>query len=473
MLSIKDLYRASQPALAIPAALNYGRTKLMNALTNKKEQPQQPKEVLMSREAYPMSVPGSRPAAMPPVPKTTDGGSGPLFTGGGTQRVVTPPPAQTPVVEKDPSVPQQWIKPDGSFYTPDEIAEQIAGNIQQNRDIGGDIGNLSAQQFSPTPKTAEQLATEARNINNVRNDIAVGEIDPDNVASGSGIAYTPAELDAIESARAGIYTPALDSAMSKLEQKRIEDDAAREAATEKERDERLFAQDLQKMDKQFALDRALKLTPAPGAGGTPSPTGEQYVPGANPIVDGWVEKLLRSGESLEKAIPGVANQGLRNQVMLGLNARRYESAATAGTLSDINDINLLLSNEDLDNISGPVGQFLGGKFGQAKDAAVLFDKLSGVLQLAEAGSIKGQGAVSEFERKILQQAAVEAQRGQSDEGFRNSLVKIRGALSTASGLEAPVRIIDPTTGQSQVQELSSTEIADFIKDGALIEYVEQ
>ena len=49
---------------------------------------------------------------------------------------------------------------------------------------------------------------------------------------------------------------------------------------------------------------------------------------------------------------------------------------------------------------------------------------------------------------------------------------MRGAFMTASGLEAPVKVTDPTTGESQIQQLSTHEIEDFIRDGAIVEYSE-
>jgi hypothetical protein len=346
------------------------------------------------------------------------------------------------------------------------------GATLRNSQGGGDVGALALGQFGGAEKTAEQLRAEASQINNTRNDIAVGETDPYKVASKSGIAYTPAELNAIEKAYAGIYDPSLTTALAKVEQKQIEDEAARKEAAALASDERNNAFELTKMEKQFGYDKALKQIPTPGSGSSSYSSNSGYVQGADPVIDGWVERILRTGEDLNKALPGVANTGLRSQVMLGLNSRRFDSAATAGTLTDINTLNTLLANEDLSNISGFFDQATGGLFGNAKTAKVQFNQIAGALQLAKAGQIKGQGQISDYERKVLKEAAVMADRGQSDPDFRNAIVKIRGAMMTSAGLEAPVRIIDPSSGQSDIQNLSSMEIAEFIRDGAVIEYVE-
>lgn len=148
--------------------------------------------------------------------------------------------------------PKQWMKEDGSFKTPDEIASDIAASLKASAS-GPDIGRLAGAQFSNKPMTAEELATQARRLSALRNDIAVGESDPYNVASGSGIAYTPEQLVAIERAYAGIYDPALDGAMSKLEARQKADS---EEAKWKQELEKLAIQhgyDLEKMqmDQNF------------------------------------------------------------------------------------------------------------------------------------------------------------------------------------------------------------------------------
>ncbi len=369
----------------------------------------------------------------------------------------TPTPAPTPAGS---DIPAQWRRADGSIKTPEEIAAEVGSSLKSAHS-GGDIGRL------------------AYALNNTRNDIAVGETDPYKVASQSGIPYTAAELKAIEKSYAGIYDPALDSAFAKVKDKQAADKAAADAKAEEDKI-RLQAQlDSEKPytlgtnDVRYDGKGNVIARGNPSAATTGASSGSTgYVKGANPVVDGWVESLLRSGKDVKDVIPGVANQALRNQVMLGLNARRFDSAATAGTLDDINTLNLMLQNPDLGHISGFFGQALGGIFGQAKDAKTKFNQIAGALQLAKAGNIKGQGAVSDYERTVLKDASVVANRGQSDQDFRNALIKIRGAMMTASGLEAPVRITDPETGQSEVQSLNSMEIADFIKDGAIIVYVE-
>jgi hypothetical protein len=67
-------------------------------------------------------------------------------------------------------------------------------------------------------------------MNNSRNDIATGTTDPYKVGAQSGIAYSPQELKAIESAYAGVYDPALNDVFARL--KTREDENKRAQARE-------------------------------------------------------------------------------------------------------------------------------------------------------------------------------------------------------------------------------------------------
>lgn len=146
-----------------------------------------------------------------------------------------------------PSIPSSWINPsNGQILSPEEIASGIATKMT-SRGQNGDVGNISADNISGGKKTPEQLITDARNLNNTRNDIAVGETDPDKVASESGIAYTPEELSAIEKAKAGVYDPAINSVYTKLDKAQKDQDAADTAKAKSADDERQFQNDLKKL----------------------------------------------------------------------------------------------------------------------------------------------------------------------------------------------------------------------------------
>ena len=138
--------------------------------------------------------------------------SAPIFTGGGSSTSVSSP--QQPV---NP----EYIKPDGSYYTAQEVVANRVAKMQ-----GPDIPRYAGDSLTEGPQTTAQLETTAAGLNNARNDIATGTTDPYKAATGSGVAYSPAELKAIESAYAGVYDPAINSALAKLQLKQTQDAAA-------------------------------------------------------------------------------------------------------------------------------------------------------------------------------------------------------------------------------------------------------
>lgn len=171
-------------------------------------------------------------------------------TGSRIFRTPTTPAAPVPTTEPM-QIPPQWIKPGGGLYTPDEVAANIAKSLPTT--AAGDVPRFAGDQFSNRELTSEELMQQAMLLNNARNDIAVGETDPYKIASESDIAYSPAELKAIENAYAGIYDPAITSALAKLESRQ-----------KLEKEDREFQNELKKMGVEFEYQKKLKQTPSGG-----------------------------------------------------------------------------------------------------------------------------------------------------------------------------------------------------------------
>lgn len=131
-----------------------------------------------------------------------------LFNNG----VVTKSPTGSYVPPTADGLPPTFINPKtGAPYSVQEFVDNVA-----NRMVG-DVPQFAGDQFKNKDQTTEQTQVTAAGLNNARNDIATGTTDPYSVASGSGINYTPAELAAIEKAYAGVYDPAINSALAKLD----------------------------------------------------------------------------------------------------------------------------------------------------------------------------------------------------------------------------------------------------------------
>lgn len=301
---------------------------------------------------------------------------------------------------------------------------------------GGTIPAYSASQFqNPNPSSIQAGAT-ASELNNARNDIATGTTDPYKWASQSGIPYTAAELKAIEKATAGVYDPAINSALARLDH-------------------------AQKMEEKAAT----------GAG-----TGVfgDYVEGQNPVVDSWIQRISR-GEATLADIKGASKevQALRNAVNLGLNTVKYRNSTATGNLATVNQLNTLLANPKLSRISGLLGStFLGGIAGGAKTAKTDFDQIKSKLELTAASLLKGQGQVSNFERDILEKASSNLHRGLPDSEFKKRLIQMRGVLQNSSGLPAVVKITTPDGGV-QYSNATTEDVNQAIIDGATVEYVDE
>ena len=98
-------------------------------------------------------------------------------------------------------------------------------------------------------------------------------------------------------------------------------------------------------------------------------------------------------------------------------------------------------------------------------------QLQGNLSLESREKLKGSGAISDFEFRVLQQAASAFAKNLSNEDSRKELRKIKGVMSTAAGLPATVRIKDPTTGTFEEIEATREGIDQAIIDGMLVEYI--
>lgn len=361
--------------------------------------------------------PAQNPGASLPAKPTTGTPSGPVPSTTGTplftQPSTTNAPAPKPQVATAPQIPPQFLKEDGSFYTPDEIADNIASTMGGMKGRG-DVGNIAAAEFGGFDRSASDLRTDATRINNTRNDIATGESDPYGIASRSGIAYTPAQLRAIESAMAGVYDPQLATVFSLLESRQAEDEASAQA----QRDEA-------KMRLQSELDAEQPYTLGkdqvrydgqgnPIAIGISSDTtgaGSVYSPGADPTADAYI-KGLREGTYKASDIP----DEYKNIVAQGMTATAPAiSQAGRETLTVID--NLLNSGDAIKAVSGIPGVsslFPGTEATQLRN---YLKQLAGMMKLENRAQLKGSGAISDFEFRVLGDAS--SALGINDFGLSN------------------------------------------------------
>lgn len=286
----------------------------------------------------------------------------PLFggasAGGGNPSAAPVGPAGATGAAPASQIPQQWLKADGTIKTPDEIASDIGGTLR-NTATGPDVGRLAADQFSGVNKTPEQLATEARELSAIRNDIAVGAKDPYKVASRSGIAYTPEQLKAIEQAQAGIYDPALAGAMSKLESAQAAEAEASKWKQELDKLAVVHGYDLEKMqaDQQFQYGLAqykasLDAANAGGAAGGLTPYSDersfrtvQSIDELMNQVNGWTTgwgSLLAGVPATDSKSFNTQLNTLKAAIAFGELTAMREASKTGGALGNVSNIELNL-----------------------------------------------------------------------------------------------------------------------------------
>ncbi len=131
-------------------------------------------------------------------------------------------------------------------------------------------------------------------------------------------------------------------------------------------------------------------------------------------------------------------------------------------------VDKLLNDEQYENISGKMQTGLI-PFTEGKQTAKNYNQLKGMLALDKRQMLKGQGQISDFEFKVLGDAASNLTRWSSEEDFKSALQNIKGAFMTAAGLPAEVRV--SKGGQMKVGPLTREEITDAIAQGFTVEYL--
>lgn len=136
----------------------------------------------------------------------------------------------------------------------------------------------------------------------------------------------------------------------------------------------------------------------------------------------------------------------------------------------ISTINELATNPRLKAILGPIDQargslLLGSKANVAKN---LYDQLTGILALEGRSKLKGSGAISDFEFRILKDAQSALGRNLNEEEFKKQLTKVRDALvkrkqklmqgttvsGTSSGGASAAMTLEPLTEDERQQLLN-------------------
>lgn len=152
-----------------------------------------------------------------------------------------------------------------------------------------------------------------------------------------------------------------------------------------------------------------------------------------------------------------------------IDDQKAATAAQQSASQTIGLVNGLLQSDRYKSISGALQSgsipFLGDR-----SAVNEYDQLQGLLKLGIRGLLKGQGAVSDYEGRILGQAASSLSRLTNESQMRAALQKVRGVLRTNNGQETEVVVKDPNGKVLGKGMLNGTDIYDAVSDGNTVEY---
>jgi hypothetical protein len=155
------------------------------------------------------------------------------------------------------------------------------------------------------------------------------------------------------------------------------------------------------------------------------------------------------------------------------SGEKVDPKAQAARSSIINQLNQVLSDkEGVKRVVG-AGGFLPGFVVTARGDADILNKIETIKASLSIGArelIKGTGQISDFEAKTLERSTNTFGRNLTDDQAIQSLVDIRGALTTANGGSAPVKITGG--GKSSYENVTSADIQQLVDNGYMVEYVE-
>lgn len=174
-----------------------------------------------------------------------------------------------------------------------------------------------------------------------------------------------------------------------------------------------------------------------GTGGVGGGTGT-YTPGANPTVDSWAARI-NSGQAKLSDITGVKNTGLKNQVVIALNA------LSSGKLSAVQN-NIVEAKKLVDELltapgreaatgvpnalTNPLGFSLPAS--NARDFKAKVERLNALLFLNAIPQMRGLGALTEREGSRIEAASSFTKNmGVNEETYLGELKRLQETLDSS------------------------------------------
>jgi len=147
-----------------------------------------------------------------------------------------------------------------------------------------------------------------------------------------------------------------------------------------------------------------------------------------------------------------------------------DTTKSSAQLGLVNDINNVLADPNIDSVFGLTSYFNRTIPGTSE--YTLSSQVNNIIQqaaLAARGQLKGQGAVSDFEGKMLKEAQTALKLNMNTEDAKKALIKLKGAIITSSGGSTQV-LITSKDGTSKLGLADQKTITDAISSGYRVEY---
>jgi len=178
-------------------------------------------------------------------------------------------------------------------------------------------------------------------------------------------------------------------------------------------------------------------------------------------------RKYKSGELSAAQIPA-AQRGEVIAAAEGLS-QQVSPEQKATLMQNVSIVDKLLDQDKYKAISGLAGGPFSIPFTAGRQTANEFKQLKGLLSLDKRQMMKGSGAISDFEAKMLGEAATNINRLSSEKDFLKELIRIRGAFNTAAGNAASVQV--SKDGQTKTGMLTKDEISEAVSQGFIVDYI--
>lgn len=194
-------------------------------------------------------------------------------------------------------------------------------------------------------------------------------------------------------------------------------------------------------------------------------TTDTYIPGANPTVDSWAERI-QNGQAKITDIPS-SEKGMRGKVVVALSALGNSTDGGA-TVTEMGKAALKSAQDLLSNFDDGVGTLAVGKSSifpafpgtPTADFIVSFKTLKDQLSLDAVSYLKGSGAISDGERALLSSAVSNLDLSQSEPEFRKSLQAIIDKLSGDPAPETTIAPVDPDAAVGATVDPETWEVGN-------------